>query len=56
LITANFDKRYQQTFKPAIEAAGLEAYRKDKDHSVEAPIEAIEDGIKSAAICRVLSD
>jgi len=46
-----FDKRYVQTFKPAIEAAGLEAYRTDRDYSVDVPIEAIEEGIKSAAIC-----
>ena len=46
-----FDKRFLQTFKPAIEAAGLEAYRTDNDHSVEVPIEAIEEGIKSSAIC-----
>ena len=46
-----FDKRYEQVFRPAIEAAGLEAYRVDKDPRVEIPIDAIEEGIRSAAIC-----
>jgi len=46
-----FDKRYKETFKPAIEKADLEPYRADKDPSVEVPIEAIEEGIRSAAIC-----
>jgi nucleoside 2-deoxyribosyltransferase len=46
-----FDKRFEQVFKPAIEAAGLEAYRVDKDPRVDIPIDAIEDGIRSAAVC-----
>jgi hypothetical protein len=46
-----FDKRFQDIFKPAIEAAGLEAYRVDNDHKVLVPIESIEDGIRQAAIC-----
>jgi hypothetical protein len=31
--------------------SGLEAYRVDQDPKVEIPIEAIEDGIRNAAIC-----
>ncbi|AKH38792.1 MULTISPECIES: TIR domain-containing protein [Nitrosomonas] len=46
-----FDKRFEQVFKPAIEAAGLEAYRVDKDPRVDIPIDAIEEGIRSAAVC-----
>lgn len=46
-----FDKRFDQVFKPAIEIAGLEAYRVDKDPRVEVPIDAIEEGIRGAAVC-----
>ncbi len=46
-----FDKRFQDTFRPAIVEAGLEAYRVDQDPNVEIPIEAIEEGIRCAAIC-----
>ncbi len=46
-----FDKRFADIYKPAIEAAGLEAYRVDKDPGVSVPIDAIEDGIRAASIC-----
>lgn len=46
-----FDKRFEDVYKPAIEAAGLEAYRVDKDPGVSVPIDAIEDGIKDASVC-----
>ena len=46
-----FDKRFSDVYKPAIEAAGLEAYRVDKDPGVSIPIDSIEDGIKKAALC-----
>ena len=46
-----FDKRYADVYKPSIEAAGLEPYRVDKDPGVLVPIEAIERGIRSSAIC-----
>jgi hypothetical protein len=46
-----YDKRYEGVFEPAIRAAGLDAYRVDHDPSVEVPIAAIEEGIKSASIC-----
>ena len=49
--SGKFDKRFDGVYKPAIEAAGLEAYRVDRDPTVEVPIEAIEDGIRNAAIC-----
>lgn len=46
-----YDKRFEDVLTPAIEAAGLEAYRVDRDHRVEVPIEAIEQGIENAAVC-----
>ena len=46
-----FDKRFEQVFKPAIIAAGLEPYRVDQDPQVDVPIDAIENGIRSASIC-----
>lgn len=49
--SGKFDKRFDDVYQPAIEAAELEAYRVDRDPGVEVPIEAIEDGIRDAAIC-----
>ena len=46
-----FDKRYEDTFAPAIKAAGLEPYRVDRDPSTVIPIEQIEEGIRRADIC-----
>ncbi|MBU2621272.1 MAG: nucleoside 2-deoxyribosyltransferase [Proteobacteria bacterium] len=46
-----FDKRFEDTFRPAIEETGLEPYRVDQDPKVEIPIESIEEGIRDAAIC-----
>lgn len=46
-----FDKRCEDVFKPAIEAAGLEPYRTDEDPSVETPIEAVEGKIRAATAC-----
>jgi hypothetical protein len=48
---SKFNKRYDEIFKPAIEAAGFEAYRVDQDPSVSIPIVQIERGIKNAAAC-----
>ena len=48
---AKFDKRYVDVYKPAIEGAGLEAYRVDIDPQVSIPIESIEKGIRQATIC-----
>lgn len=49
--SGKFDKRFDDVYKPAITAAGLEAYRVDRDPNVEIPIEAIEEGIRNAAVC-----
>ena len=46
-----FDKRFSDVYKPAIEQAGLEAYRVDSDPGVSIPIESIEKGIRQATIC-----
>lgn len=46
-----FDKRYEDVFKPAIEAAGLIAYRVDNDDLATVPIDAIEEKIKASTIC-----
>ncbi len=46
-----FDKRYEDVFAPGIKDAGLEPYRVDRDPSVTIPIEAIEQGIRDAAVC-----
>ncbi len=46
-----FDKRFVDVFEPAINNAGLEAYRIDKDLSVRVPIEDIEKGISESAFC-----
>lgn len=49
--SGKFDKRYEDIYKPAIEAAGLVAYRVDKDPGVSVPIESIEKGIRQATLC-----
>lgn len=49
--SGKYDKRFQDIYKPAIEAAGLDAYRVDRDPGVVVPIDSIEKGIKQAAIC-----
>jgi len=46
-----FDKRYADTLTPAIQAAGLEPYRVDKDPSVSIPIEDIDAGIRESEAC-----
>lgn len=46
-----YDSRFNDVFKPAIEKAGLEAYRVDKDTSVRVPIEDIEKGILESEMC-----
>ena len=46
-----FDKRFNETYRPALEQAGLEPYRVDRDPSVQVTIESIHDGIRSAVIC-----
>ena len=44
-----FDKRFDDVFAPAVIAAGLEAYRVDRDAGASVPIESIERGIRDAA-------
>lgn len=46
-----FDKRYEDIFVPAIETAGLDPYRVDRDPSVTIPIDEIENGIRKADAC-----
>ena len=49
-----FDKRYEDVYRPGIEAAGLEAYRVDQDPTVSIPIDDVEERIRGAAA--VLAD
>lgn len=46
-----FDKRYEDVFVPAIKRAGVNPYRVDRDPTVSIPIDEIEAGIKTAALC-----
>ena len=46
-----FDKRYDDVFVPAIQKAGMEAYRVDRDPSVTIPIETIEEYIRESDAC-----
>ena len=46
-----FDARYEDSIAPAIEAAGLEPYRVDRDPTVSIPIQDIEAGIRDATVC-----
>jgi hypothetical protein len=48
---SKYDKRFDDIYKPAIEAADLDAYRVDRDRSVEVPIDTIEERIRDAAVC-----
>lgn len=46
-----FDKRFDEIFKPAIEAAGdIKAYRVDQDETVEIIINSIEENIRASDI------
>ena len=46
-----FDKRYKDVYGPAIEDAGLDAYRVDNDPSAKILIEDIEKNIKNSDLC-----
>lgn len=46
-----YDQRFNDTFRSAIEAAGLEVYRVDEDPSAGVLVESIEDGIRNARLC-----
>lgn len=45
------DKRYDDTLAPAIGAAGLEAYRVDRDDGAAIPIDTLHEEIRAATIC-----
>ncbi len=46
-----YDKRYQDVLKPAIEDAKLEPYRVDEDPEASILIDDIEKGIREAEVC-----
>ena len=50
-FSSKFDKIYDDIYKPALEEAGLKAYRVDQDPGTEKPIESIEKEIRNATIC-----
>lgn len=50
-FTDTYNKRFDDLYKPAIEAAGMTAYRVDQDSSATVLVEAIERNIKRAAVC-----
>ena len=45
------DRRYDEVYKPALEKAGVEPYRVDRDLSVTVVIDAIEAQIRESDIC-----
>ncbi len=49
--SGKFEKRFEETFAPAIRAADLEPYKVNQDPRVDVLITSIEDGIRSAAVC-----
>ena len=46
-----YDKRYDDTLAPAIQATGLQPYRVDRDDGAIIPIDTLHDEIKSATLC-----
>lgn len=46
-----FDHRYDDVLEPAIAAAGLKAYRVDRDPKASIPIQDIERQIRNATVC-----
>jgi hypothetical protein len=46
-----FDKRFEDTFGPALEAADLEPYRVDRDPGAAIPIEEIQSKISASRMC-----
>ena len=46
-----YDRRYEELLVPAIEHAGLEPYRVDRDPGATVLIDQIEQGIKQACVC-----
>lgn len=49
--SGEYDKRFADTYRPALKKAGLNAYRVDRDPSVDVTIEAIEEHISKATMC-----
>jgi nucleoside 2-deoxyribosyltransferase len=47
----DFDKRFDEIIVPAIEAAGMEPYRVDRDAGAMIPIDTLHHEIRSAVIC-----
>ena len=45
------DRRYDEVYEPALEQAGVEPYRVDRDSSVTIVIDAIETQIRESDIC-----
>lgn len=50
-FSRDFDRRYTDTFEPAIKKAGLEPYRVDKDPYSSVPINDIEEKIRESNLC-----
>jgi|SRR5690349_6545921 len=50
-FTDTYNKRFDDLYKPAIEAAGMTAYRVDQDSAATVLVEAIEKNIKRSAVC-----
>ncbi|MCY3682861.1 MAG: hypothetical protein OXH16_15780, partial [Gemmatimonadetes bacterium] len=48
---ATYEKRYADTFEPAIRDAGVEPYRVDRDPGADILISAIEKGIEKSDVC-----
>ena len=46
-----FDKRFTDVYSKAIEKAGLEPYRVDRDASASIPVQQIEAAISGAVVC-----
>ena len=47
----DFDKRFDDVLAPAVEAAGMEPYRVNRDLGSTIPVETLHKEIRSAAIC-----
>ena len=53
-FTDKYKKRYEETYKPAIEKAGLIPYRVDKDYdAMKLMIQMIKEGIEKSVACLV---
>ena len=50
-FNAPYDERFDDTYKPGIEEAGLVAYRVDRDLAAREPVKFIHEKIEAAHIC-----